>query len=78
MMFHVSTQHIAFPFFLLELWFDRGVDNLVSLVLLISPDVHMPAMPDYPLCVLMLLLCIEVSKMNLLLCGYIFVGVWSS
>jgi hypothetical protein len=90
MMFHVSTQHIArhhilqlvtfqggyFPFFLLELWLDRGVDNLVSLVLLlIYPDV---CMPDNPLFFLVLLRCIEVSKINLLLCGDIFVGVWSS
>jgi hypothetical protein len=69
----------CFAFFLLELWVDIGVDNPVVLVLLIiSPDVGMPDFHDKPLCVLLLLLCIEVSKRNLILCGDIFGGVWKS
>jgi hypothetical protein len=66
-------------FFLLELLVDLGVDTPVILVLLlISPDVRVPTLPAKPLCVLLLLLCIEVSKRNLLLCGEIFGGVWKS
>jgi hypothetical protein len=66
-----------FAFFLLELWVDLRVDNPVLLVLiLISPDLCMPALPAKPLCFLLLLLCIEVSKRNLLLCRSIFEGVW--
>jgi hypothetical protein len=69
----------CFAFFLLELLVDLGVDNPVVLVLhLISPDVHMPYLPAKPLCFLLLLLCIEFSKRNLLLCGEIFGGVWKS
>jgi hypothetical protein len=60
-----------FAFFLLELRVDLGVYNPVLLVLLlISPDVHVHALPDKPLCLLLLILCLEVSKRNyLLLCG---------
>jgi hypothetical protein len=69
----------CFVFFLLELWVCLGVDNQVVLVLLlISPDVYMPDLPAKPLCLLMVLLCIEVSKRNLLLCRDIVGGVWKS
>jgi hypothetical protein len=70
----------CFAFFLLELLVDLGVDNTVILVvlLLIYPDVRVPPLPVKPLCFLLLLLCIEVSKRNLLLCGEIFGGVWKS
>jgi hypothetical protein len=58
----------CFAFFLLELRVDLGVNNPVVLVLLlISPYVRMAALPAKPLCFLLLLLCIEVSKSNLLL-----------
>jgi hypothetical protein len=69
----------CFAFFLLELLVALGVDNPVVLVLLlIYPDVRVPALPAKPLCFLLLLLCIEVSKINLLLCGERFGGVWKS
>jgi hypothetical protein len=69
----------CFAFFLLELLVDLGVDNPVILVLLlISPDVRVPPLPAKPLCLLLLLLCIEVSKSNLLLCGEICGDVWKS
>jgi hypothetical protein len=69
----------CFAFFPLELMVDLGVDNPVILVLLlISPDVRVSPLPDKPLCVLMLLLYIEVSKRNLLLCGEISGDVWNS
>jgi hypothetical protein len=64
-------------FFRLELRVDLGIDDLVLLVhLLVSPDVRMPTLPAKPLCFLLLLPCIEVSRMNLLLCGERFRGVW--
>jgi hypothetical protein len=64
----------CFAFFLLELWVDLGVDNPVLLVLLlISPDVRVPALPAKPLCFLLLLLC-----RNLILCGERFGDVWKS
>jgi hypothetical protein len=92
MMFQVSSQHIArsysplgdlsadcFAFFLLELLVDLGVDNpVILLLLLMSPDVRVPPLLDKPLCLLLLLLCIEVSKRNLILCAEIFGGVWKS
>jgi hypothetical protein len=66
-------------FYLLEIRVDLGVDNPVLLVLLlVSPDVIMPALPAKPLCLLLLLLRIEVSKRNLLLCREIFGGAWKS
>jgi hypothetical protein len=69
----------CFAFFLLELLVDLGVDNTVILVLLlISPDVRVPPLPAKPLCFLLLLLCIEIFKRNLLLCGEMFGGVWKS
>jgi hypothetical protein len=47
----------CFAFFLLELLVDLGVDNPVILVLLlISPYVSVPPLPDKPLCFLLLLL----------------------
>jgi hypothetical protein len=56
-----------FAFFLLELLVDLGVNNPVILVLLpISTDVRVPTLPAKPLCFLLFLLCIEVSKRNLL------------
>jgi hypothetical protein len=68
-----------FSFFLLEIMVDLGVDNpLILVLLLISPDVRVPPFPAKPLCFLLLLLCIEVSTRNLLLCGEIFGGVWKS
>jgi hypothetical protein len=45
-------------------------------LLLISHDVCMSALPAKPLCSLLLLLCIEVSKRNLLLCREKMIGVW--
>jgi hypothetical protein len=49
----------CFAFFLLELLVDLDVDNPVILVLLlISPDMRVPALPAKPLCFLLLLLCI--------------------
>jgi hypothetical protein len=69
----------CFAFFLLELLVDLGVDNPVILVLLLtSPDVRVPALPAKQLCFLMLQLCIEVSKRNLILCGKRFGGAWKS
>jgi hypothetical protein len=47
-------------------------------LLLISADVHMPALPAKSFCFLLLLLCIEVSKKKLLICGDIFGGAWKS
>jgi hypothetical protein len=53
----------CFAFFLLELRVDLGVDNPVLLIiLLISPDGRVPALPAKTHCFLLLLLCIEVSK----------------
>jgi hypothetical protein len=52
----------CFAFFLLELWVDLGVDNPVLVLLLISPDVRIPDLPTKPLCFLLLLLFIELSK----------------
>jgi hypothetical protein len=67
----------CFASFLLEHLVDLCVDKLVILVLLlISPDVRVPILPDKPLCFLLLLLYIEVSRMNLLICGEIFGGFW--
>jgi hypothetical protein len=69
----------CFAFYLLELRVDFGVDNPVILVLLlVYPDVHVSALPAKPLCFLLLLLCIDVSKRNLLLCGERFGVVWKS
>jgi hypothetical protein len=70
-----------FAFFLLELRVDLGAYNEVLLVLLvlllIYPDVRMPAKPLFFL-LLLLLLCIEISKRDMLLCGERFGGVWKS
>jgi hypothetical protein len=85
-LFHCQASHYPlsglsgdlFAFFLLELRVDIVVDNTVILVLLlISPDVWMPDLPDKPLCFLMLLLCIEFSKRNLFFCQERFRGVWN-
>jgi hypothetical protein len=70
----------CFAFFLRKLWVNLTVDNPVLLVvlLIISPDVRMPDLPDKPLFFLLLLLCIEVSKRNVILCKERFGGVWKS
>jgi hypothetical protein len=47
-------------------------------LLLISHDVSMSDLPAKPLCSLILLLCIEVLKSNLLLCREKMIGVWKS